>query len=111
MTLCANDYLFEHEIWPKLDPAKPIRVWRIVQSDKHSHFLFVAPTLMFRPKQTARQIEVHVFPAANMQEIRLIEDVRIIVQSRAAIRDIKTQTDSSMRSAIVAPKQDCPNFG
>ena len=49
VTLSTDDYLSEHEIWPEFDPAKSLRVRRIVQSDEHSYLLFVAPTLMFRP--------------------------------------------------------------
>jgi hypothetical protein len=44
---------------------------------------------MFRPKQTVRQIEVHVFGAAYLQEIRLIEDIGIIVRAGAAIGNIE----------------------
>ncbi len=72
------------------------RVWRTVQLDEHSHLLFVAPACMFRPVQTARQIEGHVFRAAYSQEIRLIEDISIIVLAEAAIRNIEAQADSRM---------------
>jgi hypothetical protein len=49
---------------------------------------------MFRPMQTARQIEVHVFRAAYLQKIRLVEDIGIVVLAQAAIRNIEAQTDS-----------------
>ena len=94
VTLSTDDYLSEHEIWPEFDPAKSLRVRRIVQSDEHSYLLFVAPALMFRPMQTARQIEVRVFRAAYLQKIRLVEDIGIVVLAQAAVRNIKAQTDS-----------------
>ena len=56
-TLGAEDDLFEYETWSEFDPAKSIRVWRIVQSHEHSYLLFVALALVFRPEQAARQIE------------------------------------------------------
>jgi hypothetical protein len=49
---------------------------------------------MFRPMQTARQIEVRVFRAAYLQKIRLVEDIGIVVLAQAAVRNIKAQTDS-----------------
>ena len=64
MTLSTDDYLSEHEIWSEFDPAKSLRVRRIVQSDEHSYVLFVAPALMFRP---------------------------IVVLAQAAVRNIKAQ--------------------
>src|ERR1017187_9395212 len=116
-TLSTDDYLSEHEIWPEFDPAKSLRVRRIVQSYEYwyllfvapalmfrpmqtarqmevhvfraaYYLLFVAPALMFRPMQTARQIEVHVFRAAYLQKIRLVEDIGIVVLAQAAIRNI-----------------------
>ena len=94
VTLSTDDYLSEHEIWPEFDPAKSLRVRRIVQSYEYSYLLFVAPALMFRPMQTARQIEVRVFRAAYLQKIRLVEDIGIVVLAQAAIRNIEAQTDS-----------------
>ena len=82
------------------DPAKSFRVLRIVQSDEHSHLLFVAPALMFRPMQTARQIKVHVLRTAYLQETRLIEDIGIIVRAGAAIGNIKVRLPPGLTQTV-----------
>ena len=73
VTLSTDDYLSEHEIWPEIRssevPSRP--------ADRSIRRTFVPPVrnsaLMFRPMQTARQIEVHVFRVAYLQKIRLVE--------------------------------------
>jgi hypothetical protein len=105
VALRADDDFLEHERRFNPDPVEPLRVRRVIKVHEHPHLLFVAPALVLGARQAVREVEVHVLRAMDLQEIRLIEDVGVVVGAGIALRDIEAETDASMGGTIVTPEQ------
>ena len=106
-TLRTDDYFLEHEVRPEVDPvqlALSHHVRRIVQTRKHPHLLFIAPALVLSTPQSICDVG-QVLPATDLQEIRLIEDVGVVVGARFARRDVEAEADALMRIAVMTPEQ------
>jgi hypothetical protein len=51
------------------------------------------------------EVEVYILRAADLQDVRLVEDIGVVVSARIALRDVEAETDASMRSTVMTPQQ------
>src|ERR1035438_2875917 len=105
MALRADDDFLEHEEGSEIDPVEPRCVWRIVEIDEHPYLLFIAPALVLGAQQSICEVEVHVIRTTDLQEIRLIKDIGVVVGAGIALSDVEAETHAGMRSAVVTPEQ------
>ena len=105
IALRSDDDFLEHKLRSEIDPVGPLRIRRVVQLYEHPHLLFIAPALVLGAQEALCQIEVHIFWEANLQDVRLVEDVSVVVGPGVALRDVEAETDSGMGSAVMTPKQ------
>jgi hypothetical protein len=67
--------------------------------------LFITPAFVLGPGEPVCEFEVHILGAADLQQVRLVKDIGVVVGSGFALRDVESKANAGMRIAVVTPEQ------
>ena len=68
--------------------------------------MLIASALMLGSKEPVGEAIIDIFRAADLQKVRLIENVRAECIVWRVVSNIKAQADASVRRAVMAPEQE-----